>query len=140
MPSGGHNAKPLSVLKIEGGVRDYHKGRGPSGGEPLRKPECLGEHASWLWDQVVERRALWLSGSDAAALETLCWAFHHMQRCNELLKEQPANKDARCSWVAYAGVFRSLGGAFGLTPSDRARLGEDREQANREDKTKEFLA
>ncbi len=128
MASGGHNAKPQDVLKLHGDYRaDRHEGRGPKlGGEPLRKPDDLPEHASWLWDEVTTKRAAWLCGSDAASLRTLCMAFHFMRSAESLLLVDSTEKNARCAWTAYAATFASFGARFGLTPSDRARLGEDK--------------
>lgn len=141
MPSGGHNAKPLRIHEASGSY-DHDKGRyanrGPkSGGEPLRKPDDLPEHASWLWDEVTRRRSAWLCGSDAAALEVLCFAFHHLRTCQAELTKEPTDKPTRLAYSTFAAEFKSLGARFGLTPADRARLGEDKplrdEQSELED-------
>lgn len=142
MASGGHNAKPLGVLKLHGDYRaDRQGGRGPKlGGEPLRKPDGLPEAAGWLWDEVTTRRAAWLCGSDAASLRTLCMAFHFMRTSETVLMIDPADKMARCAWTAYAAIFTSLGARFGLTPSDRARLGEDKELRDQQSDLEDLLA
>lgn len=142
MPSGGHNATPDAVLKLHGDYRkDRHANRGPkSGGEALRKPDDMPEHASWLWDEVTRTRAAWLCGSDAASLSTLCDAFHFMQTSRVALLTDPSDKNSRCAWSAYAAVFASLGARFGLTPSDRARLGEDKPLRDENAEMEDMLA
>lgn len=142
MPAGGQNATPDAVLKLHGGYRkDRHANRGPaSGGEALRKPDDLPEHASWLWDEVTRTRAAWLCGSDAASLRALCDAYEFMRKCQAVLAKDATDKNARCAWSAYAAVFNSLGARFGLTPSDRARLGEDKPLRDENAEMEELLA
>jgi phage terminase small subunit len=139
---GGQQPKPEAVLKLHGDYRaDRHANRGPKlGGEALRKPDDLPEHASWLWDEVTTKRAAWLCGSDAATLRTLCEAFHLMRVTFGYLLTDPGEKNMRCAWVAYAGLFNSIGARFGLTPSDRARLGEDKPLRDEEDELKDMLS
>ncbi len=129
-PHTGRPPKPLAVLKADGTYRaDRHGNRGPvTGGEPLRKPDDLGDAASWLWEEVTRTRGAWLCGSDAAALHTLCVAWGFMQACEARLQSDATDKLARCAWTSYQAVFTQLGARFGLTPSDRARLGEDKPQ------------
>lgn len=124
----GRPAKPLAVHRAEGTYRyDRHGSRGPTtGGEPLRKPDDLRPDASWLWDEVTSLRGPWLCSSDAAALRALCDAYGLMRACEPRLVADPTDKAARCAWSAYRGVFTKLAGKFGLTPSDRAKLGEDK--------------
>lgn len=140
-PGTGRPPKPLAVLKMEGRYRaDRHAGRGPrTGGEPLRKPDDLSEPASWLWDEITRTRGPWLCGSDAAALETLCVAWGLMQACREKLHADPTDKLARCAWTGYQAVFTQLGSRFGLTPSDRARLGEDKPERDGDDELEAML-
>ena len=124
----GRPATPNEVLKLHGTYRkDRHGERGPTtGGEPLRKPDDLDPAASWLWDEITRTRSPWLCSSDAAALRTLCDAWGLMQAVKPKLIEDPTDKNARCAWSAYQSVFKSLAACFGITPSDRARLGEDK--------------
>lgn len=137
----GRPAKPINVLRLEGGYRaDRHAGRGPAqGGEPLQKPDGLGEHGSWLWDEVARTRRAWLCASDAAALRALCDAYQLMRRCEPALRDDPTDKNARCAWSAYHAVFRQLGAAFGLTPSDRARLGENKSDCDQDRELESLL-
>jgi phage terminase small subunit len=69
----------------------------------------------------------------------LCMAYELMRRCEAKLREDATDKDARCSWGAYAGLFSSMGAKFGLTPSDRARLGEDKPERDSDDELEEML-
>lgn len=138
----GRPAIPVHVHKLRGTYRpDRHGNRGPKmGGEPLRIPDDLPEHAEWLWREVTRLRGPWLCGSDAASLRTLSMAFHFMKRCEAKLLEDATDKDARCSWGAYAATFLSLGAKFGLSPSDRAKLGEDKPQRDAEDELEAMLS
>lgn len=144
MPRGGQNAKPLAVLQLEGGFQHNKKryvGRGPSlGGEALRKPDDLPDRAGWLWDQVTLHRSAWLCGSDAPALEMLCRSFAYMRECDKVLEKNPLDKDARCARATYFGEVNSLGARFGLTPSDRARLGEDKPLRDEQEEMKGMMA
>ena len=137
----GRPATPNDVLKLRGTYRaDRHANRGPAlGGEPLRKPDDMQEHASWLWDEVCRTRGPWLCGSDAASLQMLCMTYELMRRCEAKLREDATDKDARCSWGAYAAMFTSMGAKFGLTPSDRARLGEDKPERDSDDEMREMM-
>jgi phage terminase small subunit len=139
---GGQQPKPEAVLKLHGDYRaDRHANRGPKlGGEALRKPDDLPEHADWLWGEITSKRAAWLCGSDAATLHTLCMAYHFMRKAETLLLVDSTEKNARCAWTAYASTFASLGARFGLTPSDRARLGEDKPLRDEEDELKDMMA
>lgn len=140
-PHTGRPPKPLAVLKMEGTYRaDRHAGRGPlTGGEPLRKPDCLPDAASWLWEEIYRTRGPWLCGSDAASLRTLCMAFHFMRATETALLVDPTDKLARCAWSGYQAAFSQLGARFGLTPSDRARLGEDKPQRDADNELEAML-
>ena len=142
MPSGGHNAKPLAVLRLEGTHRpDRHAGRGPKlGGEPLRKPEGLGEAGGWLWDEVTRTRGDWLCSSDAAALESLCICWHYAQQCRTILDGDATEKNARVSYTSYMQLFNQLAQRFGITPADRARLGEGSGVHEARDELEDMLA
>lgn len=137
----GRPATPNDVLRLQGTYReDRHGNRGPKlGNEPLRKPDDLPEHAGWLWDEITRHRAAWLCGSDAACLQTLCMAFEFMRRAEAKLMADPTEKNARCAWASYQAVFANLGAKFGLTPSDRARLGEDKELNDANDELEAML-
>lgn len=81
-----------------------------------------------MWDRVASTRAVWLASSDAEALRALCdlWQLR-MQVLPELL-ESPADKNLRIAFNNYTRQFLTLAAKFGLTPSDRARLGEEAEE------------
>lgn len=125
MPSGGHNAKPETVLKLHGDYRkDRHADRGPkTGGEPLRKPE-MGEIAGRIWDHVTETRRAWLCSSDLESLQSLCECWELRCRALVLVNQDPADKLKRIAFKDYQTLFNQLAARFGLTPADRARLGE----------------
>lgn len=125
MPAGRPN-KPAEVLKLHGDYReDRHGGRGPkTGGEPLRKPDDLDEIAADHWDMICQKRAAWLAGTDAPALETLCWLWSAWRRLRALWMADLNDKNTRCNALAAEAEWSKLAARFGLSPSDRARLGE----------------
>lgn len=142
MASGGHNRKPLSVLKLEGSYRsDRHEGVGPkTGGEPLRKPDGMGEMAAALWDRITVIRRAWLCSSDAECLQALCECWELRCRSLVLLNTDPADKNARIAFKDYQTLFNQLAARFGLTPADRARLGEGSDAHAQKDEIEEMLA
>lgn len=137
----GRHAKPIAVHLAEGTYRaDRHGNRGPqTGGEPLRKPDGLAPAAGWLWDEVTRQRGPWLCASDAAALQTLCDAYGFMRACEPRLRANATDKAARQAWSVYHGVFEKLGAKFGLTPSDRAKLGENTPKRDTNSELEELL-
>ncbi|MEQ8848253.1 hypothetical protein [Botrimarina sp.] len=123
----GPKPKPLAVLKLEGAYRGYLPKRGPvTGGDALRKPDDLQPDASDMWDHVTRTRGPWLCSSDAASLAALCESWAFLRECSRRLEADPTDRDTRVAWAAYAGFFTKMAAAFGLTPGDRASLGEDK--------------
>src|SRR5690606_2927125 len=110
MSSGGHNRKPLSVLKLEGTYRpERHDNTGPkAGGEPLRKPDGLGEVAAALWDRVTVIRRAWLCSSDAESLQALCECWELRCQSLEAVKADPVDKNARIAFKDYQTLFNQL--------------------------------
>lgn len=141
MGSGGHNAKPDKVLKLHGTYEKfYHADRGvKDGGEPLRKPE-MGDIASRMWDHVAEVRRAWLCSSDAESLQSLCEVWELRCRALVLVNEDPAEKNNRIAFKDYQTLFNQLAARFGLTPSDRARLGEGSDAHKAKGELEEMLA
>lgn len=126
MPRGGHNAKPDEVLKLHGTYDPYHHAnRGvKTGGEPLRKPEGMSVEAEQMWDRVADIRRAWLCSSDAEALQAMCECWGLRCRVLEALHNDPTDKNTRVAFKDYQTMFVQLASRFGLTPADRARLGE----------------
>ncbi len=139
--SKGKPAKPLAVLKLDGQYRaDRHDNKGPQdGGTAPRKPDGLGDHGSAFWDMIVRNRTPWLAESDGELLESLCVAWQYMKQCRLVLDKDATNKDARCSYTAYQAIVNQLAARFGLTPSDRARLGENQAQNKKDDELEELI-
>jgi len=137
----GRPPKPIAVHVSQGTYRrDRHGARGPTtGGEPLRKPDDLGDDASALWDAVTSTRAAWLCSSDAAALRTLCDTWGFLRACQRLLADDATDRNARCAWGAYYAAFNTLAAKFGLNPSDRARLGGDKPERDARSELEELL-
>ncbi|MAT71351.1 MAG: hypothetical protein CMJ58_17715 [Planctomycetaceae bacterium] len=92
-------------------------------------PDDLDADALELWTLVATTRTAWLSESDAPALKSLCECWSLRQRAYAALADDATDKLARCAFTAYQQCFDRLAARFGLTPSDRARLGEKTEDA-----------
>lgn len=142
MPRGGHNAKPDEVLKLHGTYDPYyHANRGPkTGGEPLRKPDGMGEIAGALWDRITVIRRAWLCSSDAESLQALCECWELRCRSLVTLTTDPTDKNNRIAFKDYQTLFNQLAARFGLTPADRARLGEGSDAHGEKDEIEEMLA
>ena len=140
MPAGRH-PKPLNILKLEGGYRpSRHDARNHSAitpeSAPIR-PAHLEGLAADVWDYVVATRCNWLAPSDQLALEHLCdlWVLR-----TEALARHRAdtdNREARTAFRDWSTMFVQVASRFGMTPSDRARLGEEIVENN--DTVAEFL-
>lgn len=121
----GRPAKPDAVLKLHGTYReDRHAKRGvKTGGEPLRKPE-LDEVADAHWELITRTRGQWLASSDTDTLKRLCELWSMARRLFDAWKQDVSDKELRVSALATHAEWAKLAAKFGLTPSDRARLGE----------------
>lgn len=87
-------------------------------------PNDLPAEAVELWRLVAETRRQWLAPSDGPALRLLCETWALLRRTSAKLTDDPADKLNRCAHTNYAAQFLQLATRFGLTPSDRAKLGE----------------
>jgi phage terminase small subunit len=128
MSSGGHNAKPADVLKLHGAYReDRHGGSiaAKSGGTCPALPTGLDDTSREMWDFVTTERLTWLARSDGPALQALCELWALRKRVAGMLNDDPSDKIARTAYIAYHAEWSKLAARFGLTPADRARLGEE---------------
>ena len=121
--------KPISAHLAEGTFRaDRHcqpsKAAATSGDLP-RKPNDLDGIASEHWSHVIEFRGSWLAESDGPVLRALCELWSLRQRTLLLLQENPADKLVRTSFQSYHDAWQKLACKFGITPQDRARMGEE---------------
>ena len=141
MATGGQNAKPAEVLKLHGSYReDRHGSRGPkTGGEPLRKPDDLDPVASAHWDFMVRTRTAWLAASDADTLRRLCELWSLSEASRKQAMETPLVKDVRCAFTSYHAEWSKLAARFGMTPADRARLGEGADVHDKKDELEDML-
>lgn len=124
----GRPAKPLKLKLLEGGYREDRDGQpslamATATGAP-RKPADLDDVGSALWDVVCSQQKSYLSESDATALAALCQLWSLRARTLAMANRRPEDKDIRCSFLGYHNAAEKLLAKFGLTPSDRARLGE----------------
>ena len=121
--SGGHNRKPTSVLKREGGFRRCRHGdRSDINYDPteLKPPRGLGRDGAWLWRLVVDAtpRGV-LTTVDTPQLFALCkwWGrWRRLDRKSDLNAFQL--RQMLQSWKQ----FSQLATQFGLSPSARAGL------------------
>jgi P27 family predicted phage terminase small subunit len=89
-----------------------------------KKPKTLKGTASQLWDTVCQQQKNYLSESDGTALFALCELWALRERAGKVLEKYPTDKDARIAFTNYHDRAEKLLAKFGMTPSDRARLGE----------------
>lgn len=137
----GRPHKPIELLKRDGGYRPYRHDKishsvASTTGLPL-KPRGLSRAASKCWDHIIDTRKDWISDSDGLTLQHMCEIWSLRGEAVKRLKEDPHNKDARCALRDWSQIFMQVAGRFGLTPSDRAKLGE--EIADAKDNAAEFI-
>ena len=140
MPAGRPH-KPIEILKRDGGYRPHrhdkiaHTANTSTGLPP--KPRGMTKAAAKCWDHIIETRSDWIADSDGLALQHMCEVWSLRQDAVKRLKADPHNKDARCALRDWSQIFMSVAGRFGLTPSDRAKLGE--EIADGKDNAADFI-
>lgn len=121
-------AKPLAMHKLEGTYRHDRHGKTSAAAKTARgipaMPRGLDSNAKALWRLVVAERGDWLSQSDGPALTALCETWGLRCRALKALADDATDKDARISYCNYQATFERLGAKFGMTPSDRAAMGE----------------
>src|ERR1043166_7309595 len=125
----GRPPKPTKILKLQGTARkDRHARRRDLdlGGELPQPPEFLSDAGREEWFRVctIGKYAKALSPADRGPLTLYCvlWA--------ELVACQATGQEMQTSRMALLG---NLGGKFGMTPSDRAKIQmpEDERPANK---------
>ena len=137
----GRPHKPIELLKRDGGYRPYrhdkisHSVASTTGLPP--KPRGMAKAASKCWDHIIDTRKDWISDSDGLTLQHMCEIWSLRGEAVKRLKEDPHNKDARCALRDWSQIFMQVAGRFGLTPSDRAKLGE--EIADAKDNAADFI-
>jgi phage terminase small subunit len=87
-------------------------------------PVDLDPIAKGVWELICKTRANWLAISDGLALRHLCELWSLRMRAFAVLKDDPTDKLARTAFYQYGGEFTKFCGRFGLTPADRAKLGD----------------
>jgi phage terminase small subunit len=87
-------------------------------------PRGLDKVGKEMWELVCKERGEYLSKSDAAALSALCELWSLRAKVLTKANRYPHDKDARCALVAYHTAAERLLAKFGLTPADRAHIGE----------------
>ena len=127
MPA-GRPPKPLKLKLLEGDYREDRHGQpsramATADGAP-RMPSGLDAIGEELWETICSQQKNYLSESDGTALAALCELWSLRAKTLKLVERDPADKDARCSFIAYHQTAEKLLAKFGMTPSDRARLGE----------------
>lgn len=140
MPAGRH-PKPLNILKLEGGYRpSRHDGRNHASltdDPPPDRPAHMEGLAATVWDYVVATRSNWLAPSDRMALEHLCDLWVLRTEALTRYRADANSREARTAFRDWSAMFVQVASRFGLTPSDRARLGEEVTENN--DTVAEFL-
>ena len=101
-------------------------------------PADLDPVAKGTWEWICRTRANWLAISDGLALRHLCELWSLRTATMAILRENPTDRGARVSFQMYGAEFSKLAAKFGLTPQDRARLGEA--AADEFDPAAEFIA
>jgi phage terminase small subunit len=124
----GRPKKPLKLKLLEGDYREDRHGQpsqamATATGAP-RMPGGLDDVGRELWEHVVSQQKNYLSESDATALAALCQLWSLRSRTLAMANRRPVDKDIRCSFLGYHNAAEKLLAKFGMTPSDRAKLGE----------------
>lgn len=141
MPA-GRPPKPLKIKLLEGDYREDRHGQpsiamATADGTP-KCPGLLDEVGDELWETICTQQKNYLSTSDATALFALCQLWSLRAETLRMLDDDPTERYARAAFIAYHNAAEKLMAKFGLTPSDRARLGEVSPQEF--DPAKEFIA
>jgi phage terminase small subunit len=87
-------------------------------------PADLDPIAKGCWELICKTRANWMAISDGLALRHLCELWALRAATFKVLKKNPTDKLARTAFNQYGVEFSKMAARFGLTPQDRARLGE----------------
>ena len=87
-------------------------------------PKDLDPVAQGVWELVCRTRANWLAISDGLALRHLSELWSLRAATMAILRDTPTDRAARVAFQQYGAEFSKLAGKFGLTPQDRARLGD----------------
>ncbi len=137
----GRESKPLKIHQAEGTYRADRHGHSvakSTGGQHPVMPSDLTDSQAEMWRFVIAERGDWVAVSDGPALRSLCENWELRSKCHSLLVVDPTLKDARCSYIQYQADCLKLFARFGMTPTDRARLGE--QSAEDIDPAAEFIA
>lgn len=135
----GNPAKPLKIHKLAGTFRaDRHLRANVGGGHPPSMPRGLDPTARAMWREVIATRSDWLAESDRAALQSLCETWSLRCKAKRAVAKDPIDKLARTAFVSYQQECVRLFSKFGMSPTDRARLGEQTEAEH--DPAAEFIA
>jgi phage terminase small subunit len=135
----GRPAKPLKIHALDGTFRaDRHVRKNVAGGHAPEQPKGLDPTARAMWRHVVATRGDWLAESDGPALQSLCENWSLRAKALKALASDPTDKITRASYIAYHQECKRLFACFGMTPTDRAKLGEQTESEH--DPAAEFIA
>lgn len=137
----GRENKPLKIHQAEGTYRADRHGHSvakSTGGQHPVMPVDLSEAAAAIWRFVIAERGDWIAVSDGPALRSLCETWDLRCQCQRALVNDATDKDTRCSFIQYQADCMKLFARFGMTPTDRARLGE--QSAEEIDPAAEFIA
>lgn len=127
MPA-GRPPKPLKLKLLEGDYREDRHGQpskamATADGAP-RMPDSLDDVGRELWETICRQQKNYLSESDGTALLALCEIWSLRAKTLAMAQRHPTDKEIRCAFVAYHSSAEKLLAKFGMSPADRARLGE----------------
>jgi hypothetical protein len=128
---GGRPRKPVELHVMHGSYRRDRHGPLPqsSGDEATDDPgerwfEPANGQAKEFYELLLASPiGAAIKATDSAALAVVAETYVLLNRSIDLAREDPTDPAARSAVVAYGGMFDRLCSRFGLTPSDRARLG-----------------
>lgn len=125
MPAGGNNIKPTSIKLFHGTnrkCRDKRQKVKPK--SKPRMPRGLDSTAKAHWKFILAERSEWIGASDAAALEQVCRTWSLLKRATAEYDKDVTDYRARANFIALQTSWVSLSARFGLSPTDRERMGE----------------
>lgn len=124
--SGGHNRKPTSVLKEQGGYKKYRHENRIDQHIAVEKPEMpahLGEIGQKTWKRLMESLPLGVvTKLDLDSLVSYCDLIEAYMTIRPSFLADPIDKNVRHAYMATIQQLDKIGRQFGWSPQSRAGI------------------
>ena len=140
MPAGA--PKKSAKLKIVDGTYRADRERSQSvvpEGSPVM-PAGMTPVAKTFWKHIVKTRGDWLAESDLQALQVASELWAHLRVAQKTFQLDPIGKGNQTRYTTLLAEWGKASARFGLSPSDRERLGPTKGNDGQNAKTKQYLA